>query len=101
MARKPANPLESYIEKKVVAYAKSKGIGSLKLNVQGRRNEPDRIFFVPGGKPLLIEFKRQGMYPRPGQQKRIEELVDLGYALIVCSSVAAGKLWIDVHANGR
>lgn len=33
------------------------GIDSLKMNVKGNTGWPDRIFWVPGGKPLVIEFK--------------------------------------------
>lgn len=43
------------------------GVRSLKLNVTGSTGWPDRLFFIPGGRPLFIEFKRPGEEPGPKQ----------------------------------
>lgn len=61
--------LETDIEQRACARAlKELGVRSLKLNVVGQTGWPDRMFFVPGGRPLFIEFKRPGEEPGPKQQ---------------------------------
>jgi hypothetical protein len=58
--------LENPIELQVVQLAWDYlGILGSKLKVLGDTSWPDRIFWLPGGKPLLIEFKRQGFDPQP------------------------------------
>lgn len=60
--------LESKIEKKACwRILRQLGVRSLKLNVSGSTGWPDRIFFIPGGRPLFIEFKQPGEEPRPKQ----------------------------------
>lgn len=78
--------LESRIEREACVKVKTElGIESLKL--KGLRGYPDRIFLIPGGRPLLIEFKRPGERPRPDQQLRIHQLQDLGYHVEVHDTV--------------
>ena len=36
------------------------GIESTKLNVRGETGLPDRLFWIPGGRPLFIEFNLLG-----------------------------------------
>lgn len=67
---------ESSIEKAVVNKAAAYGILSVKLGLEGW---PDRIFWLPGGRPFLIEFKRPGETPDPLQLRRIDILRQLGY----------------------
>jgi len=55
------------------------GVASAKLTTPGRRGFPDRIFWIPGGKPLMIEFKRPGEEPRPLQSHIHALLKQLGY----------------------
>lgn len=50
------------------------GVRSLKLNVQGNTGWPDRVFFIPGGRPLLIEFKVPGAL-RSERQKLIHAML--------------------------
>jgi len=59
------------------------GVASAKLATPGRRGIPDRIFWVPGGRPLLIEFKRPGEEPRPLQSHIHALLKQLGYLVEV------------------
>ena len=60
------------------------GIGSLKVNVRGNTGWPDRIFWVPGGKPLIIEFKTPDGELSPKQKYHIERLKKDGYNVEVC-----------------
>ena len=60
------------------------GVGSLKLNVKANTGYPDRIFWVPGGKPLIIEFKTPDGELSPKQKYHIERLKKDGYNVEVC-----------------
>lgn len=55
------------------------GVRSSKLITPGDTGWPDHIFWIPGGRPLLIEFKREGEEPRPKQGYIHEVLKGLGY----------------------
>lgn len=68
---------ESCVEKATTQAAFNVGVPSTKFGVRGW---PDRIFWIPGGKPLLIEFKSPRQKPRPLQEHRIDQLRQLGYA---------------------
>jgi hypothetical protein len=61
------------------------GIDNIKLKLFSR-SYPDRLFFVPGGKPLMIEFKRPGEALRKFQAYTIKRLKKLGYDIEVCDS---------------
>lgn len=63
------------------------GIRSVKLELKRDTGYPDRLFWVPGGKPLMIEFKRPGEKPTPKQEYIHEMLRQLGYMVVVCCSV--------------
>jgi hypothetical protein len=67
------------------------GVRSLQLNLHFDAGWPDRMFLIPGGRPLFMEFKRPGSVPRPLQYQRLESLVQLGYL----ESVDAG--WTDSY----
>lgn len=72
--------LESKIEREAVRLVyKHLGITGSKLIVVGSTGYPDRIFWVPGGKPLLIEFKKIGGLVQPKQNYIHTQLRDLGY----------------------
>lgn len=84
--------LESEIENDAVDFANDAlGVEQCKLAPRGSRHWPDRIFFIEGGKPLLIEFKRRGQAPRKGQSAKIRKLRRLGYHVEVCNNVEDAK----------
>lgn len=78
------------IENPVVAYAKRRGIRFLKLNTAGNHGWPDRLFFVPGGRPIIIEFKRPGGEVSGQQSDHIGYLKRMGYDAYVVEEVAVG-----------
>lgn len=47
---------------------------------------PDRIFFVPGGKPIIIEFKAEDEVPREAQAWYIETMKTAGYRVFHCDT---------------
>lgn len=82
--------LERDIENPVVKWVKDIGIKVRKLNGLGNRDDPDRLFWLPGW-PFLIEFKKPGEVPTEKQALRIKELQDLGYDVEVHDNVEEAK----------
>ena len=70
------NPIEQSAVKEVWEQL---GIKGSKLVVKGETGYPDRIFWLPNGKPFLVEYKRPGEDPRPKQEHIHNELKQLGY----------------------
>ena len=66
------------------------GILGVKLIVAGRRGWPDRMFLIPGGRPLLVECKRPGQPPRPNQIENHEYLRLIGYNVEVVDDALDG-----------
>lgn len=83
------------VENPCVAYAKKFGIKVLKINPLWAVGWPDRIFFVPGGKPLLIEFKRPGGKLSKNQASTIRQLREVGYDVQVVDDPDKGRALID------
>jgi hypothetical protein len=83
--------LEKATEKKVVDWWRGMGGLQLKLNLQGQRGWPDRLFLVHNGQAIFIEFKREGEELRPLQEFRHKELGRLGYRVYTCDSVESAK----------
>lgn len=80
------------VENPVVKYAVSLGIPVLKVNPLWAAGWPDRVFFVPGGRPLIIEFKRgEDSKLRAKQKEVIGKLEKLGYEVYSCNTVEEGK----------
>ena len=71
--------LEKVIEHRVTEDAKKLGVRSLKLELKHDVGWPDRLYLIPGGVPLFIEFKRAGKRPSRLQYHRLSQLKDLGY----------------------
>lgn len=81
---------ESYIEKKVVAFAVSLGWLSYKWKSANRRGVPDRLFFKDG-RLIIIEFKAPGEEPTKKQLKVHERLRKQGFEVYVIDNVEDGK----------
>lgn len=62
-----------------------------KMNGMGMRSWPDRCFYVPGGKPFFIEFKRVGEEPTKLQADTIADLRRDGYDVEVHDDVEQAK----------
>lgn len=85
-APKPGEPeadIEQYVSDKALEWF---GLPNVKLNLQGRRGWPDRIYWLPEGRPLLIEYKRPGKEARALQGEVHAMLVKLGYDVHVCDN---------------
>ena len=87
--------LEKTVEREVCKKAlRELGVANMKLAAQGQRGWPDRLFLIPGGRPLLIEFKVPGEEPRPDQESCIKILKLLGYDVEVHDDEHAALLSI-------
>jgi len=75
---------ESSIESDVAGRARKAGIESIKVVAAAENGWPDRIFLIPGGRPLIIEFKKPGEPLRPLQEHRVNCLRLIGYDVCVC-----------------
>ena len=53
-----------------------------------KRNWPDRFIFLPGGKMVIVEFKRPGEEPRPAQEALHRQLADIGFEVHVIDRVS-------------
>lgn len=87
--------LEKQIEAAVCKYAKEKGILVYKFSSPNHIGVPDRIFFAPGGKVFLIEFKREGGKPTPMQVREADRLATVGHMVYFVDSINLGKTVVD------
>ena len=79
------------VENPVVKYADKRGVRHIKLNTPGRSGWPDRVFWIPGGRPLVIEFKRpDGGTVSRQQADNIAYLERMGYDVHVVEEVSRG-----------
>lgn len=92
MPRSKRDTLEKpHVEDPAVRWAKSHGVKLVyKMAAVYDRSWPDRMFLIPGGRPLFIEFKRPGAKPTAKQWQRINELREIGYDVEVCDSKEQG-----------
>ena len=95
--------LESKIERKAVDLVwQHLGIVGSKLVTPGDTGYPDRIFWIPGGRPLLIEFKRPDEEAKPKQEHIHDQLRKLGYQVEVHdNAIRAFQAVIDAVAATR
>lgn len=94
---KTNTPLERDIEKRVKAYAESRGWLTRKWTSPGHAFVPDQIFIRPDGRVFFVEFKREGALPTPGQLREHDKLRKQGCTVEVIDSVEAGKEMIDAY----
>lgn len=92
---------EATIEKAVCEYAKSKGWLVYKFTSPGHLGVPDRLFILPGGKVIFIEFKAPGKEPTPAQDREIRRIQTQGCHVWVCSDIEKGKAIVDAYFAGH
>lgn len=75
--------LEASIESSAVtAVYKSYGVVGLKFTPKSKTGYPDRLFLLPHGRAVFMEFKRPGEDLRALQDHRCDELEKLGFDVI-------------------
>ncbi len=90
-----AKILEKDIEKKIVAYARSKGCIVRKFTSPAQRAVPDRIIVTPRGVVGFLEVKRPGNKPTPLQYREMDLLGDNNAKVEWHDSVEGAKEFID------
>lgn len=79
--RKAKRRTEAVLERKCVA--KARGAGVLVSKLTDPTGAPDRCFWLPGGRPLLVEFKDPAGKATELQQKYQEMFRAAGYDVAV------------------
>ena len=74
---------ERDIEGRLAKAVKELGGMCPKFTSPGFAGMPDRIVLLPGGRIGFVEVKTKGKVPRPLQQKRHQQMRDLGYKVYV------------------
>ena len=77
--------LEKVVGRKVDAWAKEHKVLSFVLDYAGW---PDRVYLLPNGAHVYIEFKRPGKAPRKLQSVRLGTLVDYKQKAYYCDNAA-------------
>jgi len=90
--------LEKEIEKKVCAYARSKGCLTYKFVSPTQRGVPDRII-IYRGEAMFIEFKQRGKTPTKLQEHKIAELRTHDMRVLVVDNLEYGMAVIDDLVN--
>lgn len=70
--------LEQKIEQQLVHAVRKAGGQCYKFTSPGTAGMPDRCVILPGGRIAFIEVKAPGQKPRPLQQRRHQQLTQLG-----------------------
>lgn len=86
--------LEKQIEAKCVRWAKARGTKSYKLQGPGNRSAPDRLFILPNGRVVFIEFKRPGGRTTALQAEEHLQLTALGHAVRIVDNFETFK---EIH----
>lgn len=92
---KTTPPLEKDIEAAVCKYARERGCLVYKFTSPGQRAVPDRLFVLPHGTMVFIEFKRPGQFPTPLQDRELVKLQDHGVHACWFSDVERACSWLD------
>ena len=91
------SPSESYVENKVVKYAKDKGVGCEKFELIAK-GCPDRIFFY-NGRCVFVEFKTFFNWLTHSQSVKKKAYESCGMSYFVCRSFDGGKRIVNALIN--
>lgn len=67
------------------------------LTLRGRRGWPDEVYWIPGGRPVLFEYKAEGAEPRKLQLHIHNTLRGLGYVVETHTSSAEAIASLSRH----
>lgn len=95
MAEWTDKQLELEIEAKTTTHAKRCGFRGRKVVFLGRRGAPDRWFFGPGPRLIIIEFKAPDGVLSYHQKKNIKWLRGYGFEVHVIDNIETGMALFD------
>jgi len=81
---------KTHVEAPCNRVAKSMGLEQVKMNPMYSAGWPDRMYLVPGGRPLMIEYKVPGKSTSALQDVRIKYLKENGYDVHVIDTKEEG-----------
>lgn len=84
---KPNETREKVFEKELSAYVARQGGFPVKLLSQFTNGLPDRMYLLPDGYTLFVEFKTTGKKPTAIQSLQHDRLRKLGFHVLVVDSV--------------
>jgi hypothetical protein len=76
-------PRESKVQSWCIQWARARSILVTKNDTRANAGVLDYNFWLPGGRPLVVEFKAEGGSFRPGQEAILDGLITAGYAAVV------------------
>jgi hypothetical protein len=97
-----SDPLENTIENSVNTWARGTFKDRIlirKMNGQGFRHWPDRLYEIPNTS-FYIEYKKLGQGPDPGQVEMHKRLTRLGKRVYVVDNIPDGKAIIAAEMKG-
>lgn len=89
---------EKVFERTLSKYVNDKGGIAVKLLSQFVNGLPDRLYLIPDGHALFVEFKSTGKKPTKIQEQIINRIRKVGFTVMVVDSPEAYKnavLYID------
>ena len=92
--------LESTVERYFVQRVRDCGGLAEKFTSPGRRHVPDRLVTLPNVPLHLVELKRPGEKPRPGQVRDHARRAALGHRVYVIDSLGAVNKYISNIRKG-
>lgn len=87
---------EKVFERTLSKYVNDKGGIAVKLLSQFVNGLPDRMYLLPGGRALFVEFKSTGKKPTRIQEHIIGRIRKLGFTVLVVDSPVAWKEAVSV-----
>lgn len=92
--------LEKYLEAQFTDWAsiKLKAI-VLKIQGQGNKGNPDRLYLLPNGRHAMIEWKRPGEEPTKLQKLKHKRLRAHNQPIEVFDNAADAKQWLSAIAS--
>lgn len=95
---KRGGPQEFYIERRNVKYGEKLGYVVRKVQWQGRRGAPDRVY-MGFGVTLWVEYKQLGVKPEPHQAKEHERMRAAGQLVFVIDNIEDGEALLRRYAR--
>lgn len=82
---------EKVFERTLSKYVNDKGGIAVKLLSQFVNGLPDRMYLLPGGHALFVEFKSTGKKPTKIQEHIIDRIRKVGFSVMVVDSPDSWK----------
>lgn len=95
-ARNPLPVSEKVLEARLRSEVKALGGMAIKLTSQYHRGLPDRLVVMPCGLAYFVELKTTGKGPTALQLRTHDQLIDLGFPVMVIDRTETLDTFIDI-----